>query len=239
MIQGNKMTLTQQKENDMKIEIKHRFTGLVLFAHDAKENSLAITLAMAVKACVDLRYANLRYADLSRADLRDADLRDANLRYADLSRADLRDADLRDADLRGANLSRANLIGANLIGVELRDADLLSADLTVIRDDIWAVLSSAPLEVRGLILALENGLVDGSTYTSECACLVGTLAHVKKVAYNKIKSLTPYSSRPAERFFTGIKQGDTPETSQFSALAVEWCEEWLGRMTSAFGRNAK
>ena len=51
----------------MKIEIKSRFTGKVLFAHDAEENSIKITLQAALSA---------------RANLRDADLYGANL-YGD------------------------------------------------------------------------------------------------------------------------------------------------------------
>ncbi len=38
----------------------------------------------------------------------------------------------------------------------------------------------------------------------------------------------------AERFFAAIKPGDTPETSQFSKLAVEWIDEWLNKMRAAF-----
>jgi len=73
----------------MKIEIKSRFTGKVLFAHDAEENSIKITLQAALSA---------------RANLRDADLYGANLRDANLYGADLYGANLRDADLYGANL---------------------------------------------------------------------------------------------------------------------------------------
>ena len=76
------------------IEIKSRFTGSVLFSHEAEENSMKITLLMALKASANLRGANLR----------DANLRGANLR---------------GADLRGANLGGANLGGANLGGKKL------------------------------------------------------------------------------------------------------------------------
>ena len=73
----------------MKIEIKNRWSNSVLFAHEAEENSLKITLLMALKA------------------------------RADLYGADLGGADLRGADLRGANLFGANLGGANLGGKKL------------------------------------------------------------------------------------------------------------------------
>jgi hypothetical protein len=108
--------------------------------------------------------------------------------------------------------------------------------LTPIRDDIWAVLSSAPLEVQGLIDALKNGLVDGSTYTGECSCLVGTIANVRGANYQLLGSLIPNSSRPAERFFLGIAKGDTPATNKVSALAHQWATEWLTTMQKAFAQ---
>ncbi|HJV72717.1 MAG TPA: pentapeptide repeat-containing protein [Noviherbaspirillum sp.] len=104
------------------IEIKNRWTGAVLFAHDCEDNSLAITLAMALQAQANLRDANLRGANLCDANLRGADLCDADLRGANLC-----DADLRDANLRGANLRDANLRGANLRGANLRGANLCGA----------------------------------------------------------------------------------------------------------------
>ena len=244
----------------MKIEIKNRWSGRVIFTHETDGNTVALTVKAALAASVSLRCANLRCANLSGANLRcadlsDADLSGANLRCADLSGAYLRCADLsgaylsganlRDADLSGANLRCADLSGAylrcadlsgaDLSGANLRDADLSGANLTAIRDDIWSVLSSAPAEVPALIYALKNGNVDGSTYVGNCCCLVGTLANARQCHYEDMESLKPNSIRPAERFFLGIKKGDTPETNQFSALAVRWSEEWLNRMKSAFG----
>jgi len=117
-----------------KIEIKERFCGAVLFAHEAEGNALRVTLEAAVSARAylgdaDLSGADLRGADLSGAYLRDAYLRDAYLRGADLSGADLRGADLSGADLSGADLSGAYLRGAYLRGAYLRGADLSGAYL--------------------------------------------------------------------------------------------------------------
>ncbi|CUI03909.1 Large exoproteins involved in heme utilization or adhesion [Janthinobacterium sp. CG23_2] len=149
---------------------------------------------------------------------------------ADLSGADLRDADLRDADLSGADLRGASLSGANLSG-----ASLSGANLSPIRNDIIAILCSAPREVPALIEALKAGRVDGSTYSGECSCLVGTIARTRGVAVDDLESaLKPDSARPAERFFLGISKGDTPETSQFSALALQWLQEWLDKMRAEF-----
>ena len=75
----------------MKIEIKHRYNDSILFAHDCEENSLKITLQMALKAS-------------------------ANLYGADLGGANLRGANLYGADLYGADLGGANLYGKKLIG---------------------------------------------------------------------------------------------------------------------------
>jgi len=118
---------------------------------------------------------------------------------------------------------------------DLMDADLTRADLTPIRDDIWAVLSAAPGEVEGLRRALIEGRVDGSAYEGACACLVGTLANVRGVSISAIPTLHCNSSRPAERFFMGIKPGDTPQTNPVAKRALEWVDEWLAAMRAAFG----
>ena len=89
-------------------EIKHRWTGAVLYAGDGE------TLRDAVVAAVD-SHADLRGADLLGADLSGADLLGANLRDADLSGANLSGANLRDANLRDADLSGADLIDARSI----------------------------------------------------------------------------------------------------------------------------
>jgi hypothetical protein len=177
------------KERKMKIEIKNRWSGSVIFGYDIDNNTVGVTVKAAIEAEIDLRDANLSDADLSGADLSDANLSDANL--------------------------------------------------TPIRDDIWAVISSTPSEVSALIDALKNGRVNGSTYSGDCSCLVGTIATARRCSHEAIETLKPNSSRPAERFFLGINKGDTPETNQFSALAVQWCQEWLDRMEAAFGKREK
>ncbi|WP_295991667.1 pentapeptide repeat-containing protein [Rugamonas sp.] len=188
----------------MKIEIKNRWSGNVIFSHDVADNSMAITVSAA------------RATD---SDLRDSNLRGSNLSGSDLSGSNLRGSDLSGSDLSGSDLSGSDLSGANLL---------------LVRDDIWAVLSSAPREVPALIEALKAGNVDGSTYHGDCSCLVGTLGRARGADVHALGSLKPNSSRPAERFFMGIRKGDTPETSQFSALALVWSAEWLATMQAAF-----
>jgi uncharacterized protein YjbI with pentapeptide repeats len=192
----------------------------------------------------DLNNANLIGANLSRTNLSGTNLLGANLSFAILRGADLsgtnlicgnlRDADLSGSDLSGANLRSANLRGANLRGADLSRTNLNDANLTAVRDDVWAVLLSAPREVPALIVAIKEGRVNGSSYSGACSCLVGTLANARGESYNKLIGLLPNPLRPAERFFLAIKEGDTPETSQFSALALKWAQEWLDAMTAAF-----
>jgi uncharacterized protein YjbI with pentapeptide repeats len=182
----------------------------------------------------DLRGANLRGANLTKADLTGADLRGASLTEADLTEADLTGANLRGASLTEADLTEADLTGANLRGANLRGANLRGADLRVCRDDFWAVLCSAPREAFALRQALIDGKVDGSTYSGECACLVGTLAKARHCSYDAIPGLRPDGGGPAERFFLAIRKGDTPETNQASKLALEWTDEWIANMRSAF-----
>ncbi|MGZ3767918.1 MAG: pentapeptide repeat-containing protein, partial [Mucilaginibacter sp.] len=61
----------------MLIEIKNRVTGEVIFSHEQENNTMKITLGLAVESKADLRYANLSSADLSSADLSSADLSSA------------------------------------------------------------------------------------------------------------------------------------------------------------------
>ncbi len=104
----------------MKIEIKSRYSGEVLFAHEQENNTIRITLELAVKANADLTDANLTNADLT----------NANLRYANLTDANLTNARLTNANLRYANLTNANLTNADLTNADLTDARLTNADLT-------------------------------------------------------------------------------------------------------------
>ena len=114
----------------IKLQIKSRWTGSVLFEYEKENNTIKDTLIAAVKSGADLRGAYLRDADLSGADLSDADLSGADLRDADLRGAYLRGADLRDANLRDANLRDADLRDANLRDAYLRGADLRDAYLS-------------------------------------------------------------------------------------------------------------
>jgi hypothetical protein len=92
----------------MKIEIKCRFSGSVLYSHEAENNSMRVTLEAAISARAYLAGANLAGANLAGAYLDGAYLAGAYLAGANLA----------GAYLDGANLAGAYLDGANLAGAE-------------------------------------------------------------------------------------------------------------------------
>ena len=128
-----------ESTKQIKIEIRNRWTGSVVFEYTKEGNTITETVLDAIRRGANLRDADLRDANLCDADLCGANLRDANLRGADLRGANLCGANLCDANLRSANLSGANLrdadlrcadlCGANLYGADLRGADLRGANL--------------------------------------------------------------------------------------------------------------
>ena len=116
---------------------------------------------------------------------------------------------------------------ANLTRADLTEAYLAGANLRVIKHDLWGVLLHALPEVQGLRDALVAGKVNGNVYKGECACLCGTIANLRHVTYEELPGIKPDSSSPAERWFMGISEGDTPETNQVSKLTVEWIDEFM------------
>ena len=141
----------------MNFQIKHRYTGAVLFelkcgsfllcveaavrsraylagANLARANLAGANLAGAYIARADLAGANLAGANLAGAYIADANLAgayiaDANLAGAYIARADLAGANLAGANLAGANLAGAYIAGANLAGAYIARADLAGANL--------------------------------------------------------------------------------------------------------------
>ena len=77
----------------MNIQIKSQINDIVLFEHNCENNSMRLTMELALKS----------RADLSRADL---------------SRANLSGANLSGADMSGADMYRARLSGASLVNGE-------------------------------------------------------------------------------------------------------------------------
>ena len=128
-----------ESAKQIKIEIRNRWTGSVVFEYTKEGNTITETVLEAIRRGANLRGANLRGANLCGANLCGADLRGANLCGANLCGANLCDADLRganlcganlcDADLRCADLCDADLCGSNLRGANLRSTDLRGANL--------------------------------------------------------------------------------------------------------------
>jgi hypothetical protein len=81
-------------------------------------------------------------------------------------------------------------------------------------------------EVIELYKAIVEGRIDGSTYTGDCACFVGTIANIKNTDKNSL-TVTPNSESPTEKFFLGISKGDTPKNNQVSKIVSEWTEEFM------------
>ena len=142
-------------------------------------------------------------------------------------------ANLYGANLRSANLYGANLDGANLYGANLDGANLDGANLSPIQNDFELVLFGAVAEIPALRQALLDGRIEGSVYEGECACLVGTIANVRGTDYRCLQGIEPDAYRPIEKFFGAIHKGDTPETNQFSALAVKWIDEFVTKLDFA------
>ncbi len=195
-----------------KIEIKNRWTGIVIYSCDVPDD---VPSGMALRHA--LEKAVVSNSNLRNSDLSGSDLSGSNLRNSDLSGSDLSGSNLRNSDLSGSNLSGSDLSGSNLINQ---------------KNDFWAILLHATKEISGLRLALVEGRVDGSTYEGKCACLVGTIGNVRGVNYKDI-GVKPDSSRPAERWFLGIKKGDTPETNQISRITVDWLDEFVGLLEAS------
>ncbi len=148
--------------------------------------------------------------------------------------ADLEGAYLKCADLEGANLKGADLEGANLKGADLKGAYLEGAKnipnfwLNNCKRDVLNVFQYTSLEVPGLRQKIIEGKIDGTQYTGECCCLIGSLGNKKAV------SCIPYYEKglhnAGEQLFWQIRKGDTPETNQFSKIALDLCDEFLSRV---------
>jgi hypothetical protein len=112
----------------IKIEIKNRFTGSIIFTYEKENATIKEAVLKALKEGANLYGANLRGANLENANLENANLENANLRGANLENANLRSANLENANLENANLENAFLKNANLENANLRGANLENAN---------------------------------------------------------------------------------------------------------------
>lgn len=122
--------------------------------------------------------------------------------------------------VRWAVANSKDLSYANLDGANLRNANLRS-----IRTDFFDILLRAQAEVPALLATLRAGKINGSTYSGECACLCGTIANARHVDYHALTFVD--SGRPAERWFLGIKEGDTPDSNKIAKITEEWILEFV------------
>jgi hypothetical protein len=140
------------KMSKIKIEIKNRWTGSVLFEYEKENNTLKDTVQQAVKQGAYLKEANLEGANLIGANLIEANLEGANLIGANLIEANLEGANLRGANLRGANLEGTYLRGANLEGANLIEANLIEANL----EGAYIYVSDNETDIENIIKNFEE-----------------------------------------------------------------------------------
>lgn len=97
---------------------------------------------------------------------------------------------------------------------------------TTYKEDFFDMLSYAGPEIAGLRRAVVTGQIDGDWYGGKCCCFKGTIAKLKDCNVEDIE--WELSSRlPAEELGTRINAGDTPENNEYSALAVQWIDEFV------------
>ena len=228
----------------MKIEIKQRWSGNVLFSLETE--SLKLCVEAAVKSRADLEGAYLKGADLEGAYLEGADLEGADLEGAYLKGAYLKGADLKGAYLEGADLEGAYLKGADLEGAYLKGADLEGADLKG-ADLKGADLKGADLEGADLEGAdLEGADLKGAkNYNKYLICPLLILKdQPDKIRAYKLVDEKMYSPMCKQNGYDPIKfvigktievlDADTSETklcsSGINVATLDWClknrEEW-------------
>ena len=159
---------------------------------------------------------------------------------ANLTGASLTGANLTRASLDGANLTGASLTGASLTGASLTRASLTGASLGYIKNDFLSAVLWMPNELDALRAALIAGKINGSVYAGECSCLAGTLAKARGIADyagENIGDFTASASSPRERWFMGIKPGDTPETNQVARIALDWTDEAIRMRDAIRGKS--
>jgi len=203
---------------EIKISIKNRWTGSILFEYSSVDNTLAKTVTEALKGGADLREANLYEANLRGANLRGADLRGANLREANLYEANLYEANLRGANLRGADLRGANLREADLYGANLRGAYLRGADLCGVRGAYIACPTDGSFigwkKASGYIVKLQipEDARRSSAGGEKCRCDKAYVVEIQNADGTKADIETVHSNHDANFVYT---VGATVEVSDF------------------------
>ena len=200
----------------MKIEIKCRVDGSILFSHEAENNTMRLTLEAAVSARANLAGAYLAGANLDGANLDGAYLARANLDGAYLARANLARAKLDGAYLAGANLDGAYLAGANLDGANLDGANLVRANLYGANLD-GAYLAGANLDGANLARAnlagayLAGANLDGAKIKDDCTLVGGRPIFQIGPIGSRCAYFTAYITDKGLRFDAGCQRQITRE----------------------------
>ena len=200
----------------IKIEIKNRRTGNILFEYLSENNTIKKTVSEAIKS----------EADLCEADLCGADLRRADLYEADLCGADLRRADLRGADLYGADLYGADLRGADLYGADLRRADLRRADLRGAKGAYMACPTDGSFigwkKAEGLIVKLQipEDARRSSAGGEKCRCNKAYVVEIQNIDGTRANIETVYSCFASSFVYT---VGTTVEVPDFDDCRWNEC----------------
>lgn len=105
-------------------------------------------------------------------------------------------------------------------------------DLSEIKTDVILAILRMPDELEALRDAIQNGRIDGYSYSGDCSCLAGTLAAAAGISDYCGETIGEgvgafHSSMDSlrERFFSTIHPGHTPDNTGTSATALLWVEE--------------
>ncbi len=96
--------------------------------------------------------------------------------------------------------------------------------------DILFIFQCLKKELPAFKKKLLAGEIDGSQYSGECACLVGTFAKIEgnDDDVDKTCAAIPFYEKGThnmgETFFLNIRKGDTPETNAFSKHVLKLIE---------------
>lgn len=225
------------------IEIKNHLTNEVLHTlgvPGSNDKDLSqLLLYNADLRGMDLSETNFTNCTLIGALLNDANLSGTNFTQATMYTANLSGANATDANFTNATLSEVNFTnakvpgatftGAVLIGTTFKKTNLNEANLRGIKEDLFLVFESTKKEVKGLLSILQEGRIDGQVYEGKCACLIGTIANLRECSFREVGSLAPCAQRPIERWFLGIKIGDTPDLSPIAKITEGWIKEWIAQ----------
>ena len=222
----------------MKFEVK-KIDGSILFEADIEclhDDSYGVKLGLAIhwgyKNNKSLKYGDYRnsifkYLTFDGSTFDGATFDGATFYGSTFNRATFYGATFYGATFYGATFYGATFYGATFYGATFYGATFDEKTLRNFKHDFWGVLIRYKNEVPALIEHIKNGKINGSCYSGECCCLMGTFAKIKNLNIEDNQFSIKDASSPAEQWFTMIKPGDTPENNYASKMALKWIEEFL------------